>query len=199
METAIQWISHYGYLGIFSLLMLGIVGLPVPDETLLTFAGFMIYKQDLHLAPTLIAAWSGSICGITISYGLGRGPGSLVIRKYGSTLHFTQERMDRVQDWFRRVGTWGLLFGFFIPGVRHLTAIAAGTSKLSPLVFCVFAYTGAFLWVSTFISLGYLVGDKWRQTADQIQGHLGTAAWVLAALLAIFLLLRLRSRRGRAR
>jgi membrane protein DedA with SNARE-associated domain len=32
MATIMHWIAHYGYLALFGLLMLGIVGLPVPDE-----------------------------------------------------------------------------------------------------------------------------------------------------------------------
>ncbi len=32
--------------------MLGVVGLPIPEETLLTFAGFPVYKGVLHLVPT---------------------------------------------------------------------------------------------------------------------------------------------------
>src|SRR3974377_1168558 len=123
MEVITHWIGQYGYFGIFSLLMLGIVGLPVPDETLLTFAGFMVYKQELLPIPQFFAAFLGSICGITISYGLGRSLGFLMIHRYGGALHITQERMDRVHDWFGRVGAWGLLLGYFLPGVRHLTAI----------------------------------------------------------------------------
>ena len=41
------WIAQYGYLAIFCLLMFGIVGLPVPDETLLTFTGYLVYKGTL--------------------------------------------------------------------------------------------------------------------------------------------------------
>jgi membrane protein DedA with SNARE-associated domain len=44
MSTIVYWIAHYGYLALFGLLMLGIVGLPVPDETLLTFAGYLVFR-----------------------------------------------------------------------------------------------------------------------------------------------------------
>ena len=50
MEIITQWISHYGYFGLFSLLMLGIVGLPVPDETLLTFAGYLVVEPATETA-----------------------------------------------------------------------------------------------------------------------------------------------------
>ena len=53
METIAYWVTQYGYAGMFVLLLLAIVGLPVPDETLLTFAGYSIYKNHLHAIPAL--------------------------------------------------------------------------------------------------------------------------------------------------
>jgi membrane protein DedA with SNARE-associated domain len=61
MEIFIQWVKHaiksYGYLGVFGSQMLGMFGLPVPDETILTFTGFLVYKNYLHPAPALLAAY----------------------------------------------------------------------------------------------------------------------------------------------
>jgi len=34
-EVHLAWVTEYGYPAIFALLMLGIVGVPVPDEALL--------------------------------------------------------------------------------------------------------------------------------------------------------------------
>ncbi len=66
-----EWISAYGYFGIFVLLMLGIVGLPIPDETLLVFSGYLIFRGKLHPTGVFVAAFSGSASGISISYLLG--------------------------------------------------------------------------------------------------------------------------------
>ena len=41
MKTACAWIYYYGYLAVFLLVMLGIVGLPIPDETALLFVGYL--------------------------------------------------------------------------------------------------------------------------------------------------------------
>ena len=51
MDTGFEWVTRYGYAGIFLLLMLGIVGLPVPDEALLTFVGYLSFKGELAFAP----------------------------------------------------------------------------------------------------------------------------------------------------
>jgi membrane protein DedA with SNARE-associated domain len=160
-ETAFHWISQHGYVEIFSLLVFGIIGLPVPDEWLLTFSGYLIYKQTLRAIPTFGAAFLGSACGITVSYGLGRIFDNYVLLKYGRFFHLTPERLARVHSWYERRGRWTLLVGYFIPGVRHLTGYAAGVSELTFANFAIFAYTGAFCWAAIFLTLGYLLGDQW--------------------------------------
>jgi len=52
-------------------LILGIVGLPVPDETLLVFCGYLISTGKLGMTETYFAALAGSCCGITVSYFIG--------------------------------------------------------------------------------------------------------------------------------
>ncbi len=166
MELIGDWITRYGYFGIFSLLVLGIVGLPVPDETLLTFAGYLIFRGKLQPLPTYLAALAGSMCGITISYTLGRVTGYFLLEKYGARLHIKMERVRKVHDWFRRIGGITLTFGYFVPGVRHLTAYVAGASELEARRFALFAYTGAVLWSATFITLGYVLGDQRTRVSD---------------------------------
>lgn len=39
-----ELIAHYGYFGIIIALAGGIVGLPIPDEFLLTFVGYNVSK-----------------------------------------------------------------------------------------------------------------------------------------------------------
>ena len=113
-------IYAYGYLGVFSLLMLGIVGLPVPDEWLLSFTGYLIYKGRFHIVPALAAAVLGSICGISVSYWLGHTLGIFFVRRYGHWFHITEGRISGVRAWFERTGRWSLLVVYFIPGIRHL-------------------------------------------------------------------------------
>src|SRR5260370_4532424 len=95
METVYQLISQYGLIAVFCLLVLGIVGLPVPDETLLTFSGYLVFKGHFRFLPTVAAAYAGSICGITISYTIGRTGGFYLIHKYGPYMHLPKDRLVR--------------------------------------------------------------------------------------------------------
>jgi membrane protein DedA with SNARE-associated domain len=194
MELVQHWIGHYGYFGIFALLVLGIVGLPVPDETLLTLVGYLLYRGKLNVAPALAAVLLGSICGITLSYLLGRTTGYYLLHRYGPKLHVTQDKVDRVHGWFKRFGGLTLTFGYYVPGIRHLTAYVAGASKLEYPVFAAFAYTGAVLWTSTFMSLGYFLGEHW---SEALSHERYVALIVCGIALGAALLWWLRKQRGR--
>lgn len=184
-QTVFHWISEYGYGAVVFLLMLGIVGLPVPDETILTFSGYLVFKHQLHLVPAILAALVGSSCGITLSYALGRAFGIPLIRRYGRYFHVTEERLQRVHGWLEHAGAWSLTFGYFLPGVRHLTAYVAGTSKLQLSIFVLFAYSGALLWTSTFVSAGYVLGEQGSKVWRQLHSY----SWMLTGLTAIGLLI----------
>ncbi len=181
MDALIHWISLYGYPGLTALLMLGIVGLPIPDETLLVFAGFLISQGKLDPAPTFLAGLAGAVSGISLSYLLGRILGRTVVDRYGRYLHLTHHRLGQVERWFERVGDWLLPLGYFIPGVRHFTALTAGIVRLPYPRFSLFAYTGAAVWVATFLTLGFFVGDHWRDAMSYIHRY----TWWLVAAMAI--------------
>jgi membrane protein DedA with SNARE-associated domain len=194
MDNLHHYISLYGYPGIFLLLVFGIVGLPIPDETMLALAGYMVFKGTLRFLPTVATAFIGTTCGITSSYVLGRTLGLFVIKKYGSFFHISDKKLDRVHSWFGRTGKWSLTFGYFIPGVRHLTALVAGSSKLELPMFALFAYSGGFLWSLTFISLGYFLGDGWEQTSEELHHYLLVGVGLVALCALLFALVHQRRR-----
>jgi membrane protein DedA with SNARE-associated domain len=197
MDIFIQWVKHaiksYGYLGVFGSQMLGMFGLPVPDETILTFTGFLIHKHYLHPAPALLAAYLGSICGITLNYLVGRFVGFPLLHKYGYYLRLTDEIINRAHRWFEKYGKFALFMGYFLPGLRHLTAFSAGASRMEYRYFAPYAYTGGCVWVVTFIAVGYFLGEEWRQIVPQIRSYLWMAVGlVILAPCLVYLMHRLR-------
>src|SRR5262245_34057114 len=143
-ETVVRWITACGYPGIFVLLTLGIIGLPIPDEWLLVFAGSLAFKGVLGLFPTFVVAALGSASGFAASYFMGTLSGAWV-RRYGKWLSITDEKLGRVHRWFQTFGRWVLVFGPFMPGVRNLMGFVAGASGLKPMAFARFAFIGAVL------------------------------------------------------
>jgi membrane protein DedA with SNARE-associated domain len=185
LEVFQAWISTYGYIALFGSLMFGIVGLPIPDETLLALSGYLVFKGQFSLFPTVLTSFLGSITGISLSYVIGRAGGYRVLRKYGPRFHITGEKIVMVEGWFERVGKWMLMVGYFIPGVRHLMALVAGSSKMRYPVFAGFAYTGGIVWSLTFVLLGYYLGDSWAE----IRHHRLILALVSATILSAILII----------
>jgi membrane protein DedA with SNARE-associated domain len=185
MESLLAWLTQYGYAGLFGLLLLGILGLPVPDETLLVFCGYLIYKGRLNFFGTFISGFAGSLCGITLSYYLGLRFGRTVIDRYGRYVRIKPNDVDKVSLWFQRIGYWLLTIGYFIPGVRHFTALVAGMSRLDFRTFACFAYPGAAIWVALFLILGQVFGERWENTSKTVHRYTIIATLALAALLAI--------------
>lgn len=188
MEHILAAISHYGYAGLFAALLLGIVGVPLPDETILVFCGYLIASGRMHPVPAFLAAVAGSISGISLSYVLGRTLGHRMVVRYGRYIHLTQTRLERVHAWFARIGNWVLTFGYFILGVRHFTALVAGLSELEFGVFARYAWSGAVLWVATFLTLGYIVGDNWRNAIVFVHHYTWAFAGIMAAAAVLVLL-----------
>jgi membrane protein DedA with SNARE-associated domain len=190
MHAIIHWITQYGYIGVFSLLMLGIIGLPIPDETLLAAVGFLISKGHLAFIPAILSAFCGSICGISISYIIGRTGGLYLIHKYGYLFRITENNLNRTQHWFHRAGKWSLVFGYFLPGIRHLTALVAGSTKLEFSSFALFAYLGGFVWTLSFILLGYFFTEKWAVISEHIHRDLLIGTGIALIIIAAYFLIQ---------
>lgn len=192
IDSLSEWLIKYGAFAIFILLMLGIIAVPVPEETLMVISGLLMKTGKLNITHTIIAAYLGSVCGITGSYLIGRTVGIYFIHKYGSWLGLTEERLKTAHVWFEKYGKWSLVVGYFIPGVRHFTGIVAGATTLSYREFALYAYTGAFFWVSTFLSLGYFFGKYWEKVFEIIDFDTGVTIGVslVVVLLAVYLIKR---------
>jgi len=186
----VAWVVQHGYLGLGSVLALGVVGVPVPDEVLLTFAGYRVSIGKLQLVPTLIAAFLGSACGITVSYAAGRVLGGWLLGVGERHGFLPAQRVTAVRRWFERFGRWSLTLGYFVPGLRHVIAIiAAGVGVPFP-TFALFAYLGALAWVSSFVGLGYLLGEEWHSVVATLHHHLVVFGAAVTAILAVLLLSR---------
>ena len=99
----------------------------------------------------------------------------------------TGEKVTHVQSWYDQVGKWGLLFGFYLPGIRHLIGFGAGIAKLPLSVFALFAFTGAFTWSITFVSAGYFLNRHWTLVFGKIRPTLMTSSIVIVSLFLLYI------------
>ncbi|PGL69515.1 DedA family protein [Bacillus sp. AFS055030] len=186
-------ITHYGYLGIILALTGGIIGLPLPDEILLTYIGYNVFADRLSYLPSLACAIIGIILGISLSYLLGYKFGLPLLNKYGPKVYITEKKIEMTKSLFSKFGPFILIIGFFIPGVRHLTAYFAAINKYSFKKFALFGFIGAILWGFTFITLGKILGEKWDKVASLFAKY-SLVIFPTALLIAIVFFLLFRKR-----
>ncbi|MGG5793752.1 DedA family protein [Bacillus nitratireducens] len=158
MELVQQVITDYGYLAIFLMLLLGIVGLPIPDEVIMTVVGYFTNINVLNYELAILVSFVGALLGTVISYMIGKKAGRPFIDKYGKWIGLKEKRMNKVAKWMEKYGPYSLVFGYFIPGIRHITCYLLGVSKMNLKTYILFAAIGAFLWCFTFITIGRGVG-----------------------------------------
>jgi len=190
-----HYITQYGYPGLYVILLVSILGLPIPDEFLLTFVGFMSFSGQLNPVLAIFSSATGSMTGITIAYLLGRffEAKVLVLLKK----HAGSERLEKVLNWYQKHGEKLLTVGYFIPGVRHLSGYIAGLSGLRYRNFALYSYLGALAWTSLFIVLGRTLGTRWETILPIIHRYsilLGVISAVL--FLAFYLLYKRHERWG---
>lgn len=118
-------LHHYGYLGVFFILLLEMIGIPFPAETTLTISGFEWTQGVFRLVPLLVAASGGNIFGSTIAYGIGRFLGRPVIVRFGKYIGITNERLDKANVTFNRFQRPVCLYWF--KNSKPKTTAIAGT------------------------------------------------------------------------
>lgn len=192
MDFFMPYIDKYGYFVIFCSLMLELIALPFPGQVMMTYVGFLVYQGHLSWGTAILVATAGSCSGITFTYFLGRKLRSPVVERYGPLVHFGPKQLDKMSRWYNKHGNVVLMFSYYVPGVRHFTGYFAGVSKLPPRIFIIFAYTGAFIWTSTFITLGRLLGPQWDLLNGTMKNYIIIAVIVSLVLIALYFLYKFR-------
>lgn len=178
-------IYHYRYVGLLVLLSFGMLGLPVPDEFLMTFSGFQTSLGHMNFGKTLLLASLGSFIGMNLSYWIGRKLGIPFLHRIAPYLHLNEKRISRAEHWFSKFGDRLIVIGYFFPGFRHFTAYFAGMSELNYARYATLAGLGALLWSATFITLGRVLGVHWKGITALLHRYLASGGIVLAIIVVI--------------
>lgn len=178
-------VFEYRYFALLLLLSLGMIGLPVPDEFVMAFSGFQVSLGRMGFSKTLLIAALGSFIGTNLSYWIGRRLGKPLLDRIAPYLHLTENKLSRVEAWFRRFGSKMVVVGYFFPGLRHLIAYFGGISKINYMRYATFSGVGAILWTATFITMGMFLGIYWESTVTKIRHLLIPGGIFLGAVLIL--------------
>jgi membrane protein DedA with SNARE-associated domain len=178
-----EWLSAWGYLGVFICVFIGNLGVPVPEETVLLTAGFLAGRNILDLEPLYLVAIVSAVSGDCCGFLFGRTGGQRLIERLAHRFEFVRVRYERLQSFFETHGSKAVFMARFIAGARFLAGPMAGAARMPFLRFLGWNVLGALIWCSMVITVGYLVGDELERAAQV--AHVATHWMALVALLLL--------------
>lgn len=183
IDQILSLIGQYGYLVIFFGVMLESIGIPLPGETILIAAGFLVDQGTLDPGKTLASGIAGTIIGNQIGYWAGRKGGRPFILQWGHYLGITPKRLLRAEEFFARHGGKAVFLGRFVPGLRAFGALVAGTSRMHWWNFLLYNVLVGVVWATASVAVGYLFSGS----LDLVEGWIGLASILLILLLVLTL------------
>ncbi|RIV22846.1 DedA family protein [Alicyclobacillaceae bacterium I2511] len=194
MHIDIQlWIQHFGYLGVFFIIFMEMVGIPFPAETTLTLSGIAWTRGLFTLVPLLLTASLANILGSTVAYEIGYFLGRPVILRFGRYVGITEARLNAADRQFSRFRTPVVFFGKFIAGIRIIIPYLAGINRMSFWIFSLYNAIATVAWATLFILLGSTLDVLWIRYHVLIRHDLGVSISVLLLLVAAIVWWKVRS------
>jgi membrane protein DedA with SNARE-associated domain len=173
-------ISEYGVWLVAGFIALESVGIPLPAEAALMAAAFFAAKTNQLNIWTLIAAGIGAaIVGEIVGFWIGRAFGHQLLTTYGGRLGLTQGRM-RVGQWlFAQYGGTFVFTARFLPFLRNIAAVLAGSNHMGPYAFYFASATAAIIWVMGYGLAAYAFGEAFMNLASPLAVSLGLTMGLL--------------------
>ncbi|HXZ94236.1 MAG TPA: DedA family protein [Burkholderiales bacterium] len=180
----------YGYPALGLTILLGSIGLPVPDGFATTVAGSLAAQGRMDWiwagAITLVAA----VLGDAIAFALGRAFGRGFLERHGRWFGYTPERSIRTRRVFERWGSWTVFVTrTFVSYLSAIVSVLAGAGRYRLSVFLGWTVIGRVVWTAAYLALGYGIGADLQAAAGFLTNLSGLllSLTVLAASGAIAL------------
>jgi len=200
-------VVHFGYAGLFIVVILGNLGMPAALEIVLPTAGGLAAQG--HLPPVgpvpgwiaaATVATAGELVGASILYAIGYYGGLPFVHRYGKYIRFKQHEYERVHAFFQRYGRSTVFWCRFIPFVRGVSSLPAGVSRMKKRYFYSYTALGSVIFCFGLAYLGNLAGKNIDTlTASLHKASLAIVGAVVLAVVALVIVLRLRAKRSAAR
>jgi membrane protein DedA with SNARE-associated domain len=191
-------IHSYGYLGVATVIALETLGLPLPGETMLIAAAVLSGRHMLDPTVVGISAWTGAILGDNVAYLIGRFGGLTLLRRFGSVVGASWERLDAARRIHRRYGAIIVVGARFVPIIRQLNGLLAGSLAMPWRRFVLFDAVGTGLWVAGWVFVGNVAGMEIAAIMQlpRVWSFVGLGV-LIAAIGAVLVFLRRWRRRQR--
>jgi membrane protein DedA with SNARE-associated domain len=178
-------IDSWGYAAIFLVVVLGNLGLPVPEESVLTVGGYLAWQGRLRFTAVVIVAIASAVAGDNMAYWLGRRYGQRLLNRFVTA---APQRVERMRQFVVRHGMVAVFAARFVAGLRFMAGPLAGSTGLEPMRFFIANLLGALVYVPVIVGLGYGVGYGLGERIEHLRqaaGNTERIAVVALALIAI--------------
>jgi membrane-associated protein len=190
----------HGYVVIFVGAALDNFGLPASGDVVLFAGGWFSNLGHAALPLVMLSGFGGALISDNAVYWIGRIGGRPLITRVLKMrfLHFliNEGTLEKVERSFEAHGGKMVFVGRFGPGLRSMTPLFAGVSRMKYYRFLPYNLSAAAVWAVAYTLVGYTFGAYWSDLLAVAQSF----GYVLVALIALVLgayLLRRFLRRGR--
>lgn len=179
------YIEHFTYLGLFVVLVLCGLGLPIPEDVALLAGGYLVHRGVTRYPITLVVSLVGVVAGDNSLFFLGRRFGTGWVRYFGIGRPGRQIQIERIQKFMQRHGHRAIFYARFLAGLRALIYLSAGSFGVRPGVFLLYDLLGALISVPIVVTLGYIFGKQLEMIVKYLGGfeRLIVIVLILSALL----------------
>lgn len=159
-----QIVSDYGtltYLILFLIIFAetGLVVTPfLPGDSLLFAAGAIASLGSLNPFLLIVLLIVAAILGDAVNYLAGKYIGPKVFSREYRFLK--RAHLERTQLFYEKHGGKTIIIARFIPIVRTFAPFVAGIGSMKYAQFLLYNIVGAVVWVASFVTLGYWVGEN---------------------------------------
>ncbi|MBH5316455.1 DedA family protein [Paenibacillus sp. GSMTC-2017] len=180
-DLLLSIIEQFGYAALFLVLCLGLIGLPIPNETVVMTGGALAAAGVLSPLPAFLMTFLGICSAMSFGYSFGRFSGAKLSNWFRSKKNISKF-LARSEELSEKYGGYAISISLCLPFLRHATPYVMGLNKMKYGRFALFAYPSAFVWTATYFILGSLLGDQVQDFANLITNY-GT--WLLVGLAAV--------------
>lgn len=184
-----QFIQEYGNF-IYPILFIiifcetGLVFLPfLPGDSLIFAAGTFAAIGKMNFWLLIIIIIMSAILGDTVNYEIGKHFGKKILNNKKFKL-IKDENLKKAEDLVKQYGGTAVLLARFMPIIRTIVPFVVGMGELHYPKFIKYNAIGGIVWVSLFLTMGYLFGN-----IKAVQEHftLIIIAIVILSLLTILI------------
>jgi membrane protein DedA with SNARE-associated domain len=189
------YITKYGYMAIFLLVLLQELGVPNPvtNEFVLLFSGYLTFTGVLSLRLVFLTAVAADCIGTTILYAVFYCFGKSIMNRRPRWFPISPAHIERLSRSISERRQWGIYLGRMLPFLRGYASVAAGLLSIRPGVFVPAVVLSAITWSGGYVIAGRLLGPYWELAAAKLSGIEIVLTLVAAIVIAVLLRRRMAS------